>query len=516
MVAITSNKREHVLEAVNQMYTQVANKPDLEYHFPIGRKACEFVRYPDSTLNEIPGRALESFAGVACPFNADVIKAGDTVLDIGSGSGTDVMIAQRLVGPGGKIYALELTQAMRDKLQGILDENNIQNVEIVPGNAESIPLEDASVDLVTSNGVLNLVPDKVRAIGEIFRVLRPGGRLQLADIALHKPVSARFKQDPELWAECVVGAVSEERYLEMFRAAGFKDVELVESLDYFSGANSEKTKEVAGLFGAHSIVLRATKPSGAELSDVLAEQSSWRRRAGIAAKQVIGLVGAGVAAAVCIGTPVLVSAFGAVGLAAFATHAYMFPVFIAFAAATVWGLYRQGQRRANRAPFWLGLAAAVITSVMMWLMITGLYPFPIWLLYAGLGVLLAASIWCLLQPTLPDRCLDEMVRDVARRERPRSTRFARGAAVSVAAAAAFYGGYKSVEAFAPETAADAIACYGINACKGQAACVTAFNACPGRNACKGKGFLIVGKRECSARGGQPLKGSPADPARRNA
>jgi hypothetical protein len=194
----------------------------------------------------------------------------------------------------------------------------------------------------------------------------------------------------------------------------------------------------------------------------------------------------------------------------------MFPLFVAFAAATVWGLYRQGRQRANRAPFWLGLVTSVITGILLWLMITGIYPLPVWLIYAGLGVLLAASIWCLLQPTLPDRCLDEMVRDVARRERPRSTQFARGAAVSIAAAAAFYGSYKSIDVFAPAADAGEIACYGINACKGQAACVTAFNACPGLNACKGKGFLNVSARECSARGGQPLKGSPADPARRNA
>lgn len=512
MVAITSNKREHVLEAVNQMYTQVANNPGLDYHFPIGKKACEFVRYPGSTLQEVPARALESFAGVGCPFLAQAVKTGDTVLDIGSGSGTDVMIAQNLVGQEGKVYALELTQAMRDKLQDILDDNSIRNVEIISGNAESIPLADASVDVVTSNGVLNLVPDKVRAIGEIFRVLRPGGRLQLADIALHKPVSARFKQDPELWAECVVGAVSEDHYLQMFQAAGFSNVEIVDSLDYFSGSNSEKTKEVAGLFGAHSIVLRASKPSGVALNRVLREQSTWGHRAASTAKQLIGVVGAGLAAAVCIGTPLLIGALGAVGMAAIATHAYMFPVFIAFAGFTVWGLYRQGRQRVNLAPFWLGLVAAVATATMMWLMITGFYPLPIWMLYAGLGVLLLASIWCLLQPAVPDRCVSEMIRDVARRERPRGVRLAQGTAISVAAAAAFYGSYRSVEAFAPETAADAIACYGINACKGQAACVTAFNACPGRNSCKGKGFVIVGKRECAERGGQPLKGSPADPA----
>ncbi len=513
MVAITSNKREHVLEAVNQMYTQVANNPNLDYHFPIGREACRFVRYTDAYLEGVPDKALESFAGVGCPFNAEVLKDGDTVLDIGSGSGTDVLITQQIVGPKGKVYALELTRAMREKLQKTLDENSIKNVEIIAGNAESIPLPDASVDVVTSNGVLNLVPDKTRAIAEIFRVLRPGGRMQLADIALVKPVSARFKQDPDLWSECIVGAVSKDRYLEMFRAAGLENVELIEDLDYFSASNNDKTREVASLFGAHSIVLRAQKPAGEALQRVQEKQTSLAYRVGAAAKQLAGIVAAGVAAAICMGMPVLIAAFGAIGLGAYATHAYMFPAFLAFAAVTTWGLYNQGRRRANFAPFWLGLAASLVTAVLLWLMITAIYPLPVWLIYAGLAVLLLASIWCLLQPTLPDRCLDEMIRDVARREQPGTTKLARGAAISVAAAATFYGAYKSIDVFAPAAEAGEIACYGINACKGETACATAFNACPGQNACKGKGFLNVSAKECKQRGGQPLKDSPADPAK---
>lgn len=513
MVAITNNKREHILGAVTQMYTQVANAPQTNFHFPTGRRACEFVRYPADSLDGLPAEALESFAGVGNPFAAGAVRPGDTVLDIGSGSGTDVLIAQRRVGARGKVYALDMTAAMRVKLKGILDRHGIRNVEILEGNAESIPLPDASVDVVTSNGVLNLVPDKARAIAEIFRVLRPGGRLQLADIALRQPIAPRFKNDPNLWAECVVGAVSEENYLQMFRAAGFQDVGIVGQLDYFAGSNSDKTREVAGLFGAHSVVLRAAKPAGAELQKVIDAQMSWRHRGLSVGRQLLALAGAGVAVGVCSGIPLLVAAFGAVGAATFATHAWMFPLFVACVAAASYSLYREGTRRGTLAPFWIGAASAAVSSVVLWLMIVNFFPVPLWTLIVPLALLIAASVWCLVLPLQVDQCLKEMIRSVAARERPRGQKLARGAALSMAAAAVFYGSYKSVDAFLPKAEAGVIACYGINSCKGQTACATAHNACPGQNSCKGKGFLNVKADECSARGGQPLKGSPADPAR---
>jgi len=513
MVAITSNKREHILGAVTQMYTEVANAPQTEFHFPTGRKACEFVRYAPENLDGLPEEALESFAGVGNPFAVDAIQKCDTVLDIGSGSGTDVLIAQKRVGPRGKVYALDMTEAMRTKLAAILERNGVTNVEILSGNAEDILLGNDSVDVVTSNGVLNLVPDKARAIAEIFRVLRPGGRLQLADIALRQPVAPRFQNDPNLWAECVVGAVSEQRYLEMFRAAGFQDVEVVEHLDYFAGSNSDKTREVAGLFGAHSVVLRANKPAGEALKRVIDDLSSWRHRTMSATRQLLALAGAGIAAAVCAGVQTVVAAFGAVGAATFATHAYMYPAFVACVALASYVLYREGRRRGNLAPFWVGAAGAAVSAIVLWTMITNVVTLPMWMLIVALGVLFAASAWCLQLPLQPDQCLKDMIRSVARRERPRSAQLTQGAALSFAAAAAFYGMYKSVDVFVPKTEAGRIACYGINACKGKTECATAFNACPGRNSCKGKGFLTVTAKECDERGGRPLKGSPADPAR---
>jgi len=242
------------------MYTDVARMPGLEFHFPTGRRACELVGYPAEQLDRLPPTAVESFAGVGYPFAAGVIGSGDAVLDIGSGSGTDALIAADLVGPGGRVIGLDLTEAMRDKLRANAVSAGAANLEVLAGNAEAIPLPDGSVDVVTSNGVLNLVPDKPRAIREVTRVLRPGGRLQMADIVVRTLPSESCRSHPELWAECIVGATTAESYVTGFEAAGLCDVEVLSRSDYFEGSSSAETRRVAGSFGAHAAVFRARKP----------------------------------------------------------------------------------------------------------------------------------------------------------------------------------------------------------------------------------------------------------------
>lgn len=271
MVAILSNQRETILEAVREMYTRVATRPMEVFHFPTGRAACRLVGYPEAVLEPLPEVATESFAGVGYPFMAGVIRPGDTVLDIGSGSGTDTLTASRLVGPEGRVFGLDLTPAMLAKLERSAVAAGARNVTPLPGNAEEIPLPDGSVDVVTSNGVLNLVPDKPRAFAEIFRVLRPGGRVQIADIALGRKVSDACRADPKLWAECVVGATTEAQYLRLLRAAGLVEVEVLSTLDYFAASSSAATREVAELFGARSIVLRARKPAPGEIVSEVVE-----------------------------------------------------------------------------------------------------------------------------------------------------------------------------------------------------------------------------------------------------
>jgi ubiquinone/menaquinone biosynthesis C-methylase UbiE len=258
MVAILGGTREFIFKAVEQMYTDVATQPGRIFHFPTGRLACLFVGYPRDLLDRIPATAVESFAGVGYPFAANVVRAGDTVLDIGSGSGTDTLIASLLVGEQGIVHGLDMTEAMRTKLHQNVARMKATNVRVVDGNAERLPLPDASVDVVTSNGVLNLVPDKAAAFAEIARVLKPGGRLQLADIALRVPVAEQSRADPKLWAECVVGAIIEDDYRAQLEAAGLT-IEVIHQMDYFAGSVSESTRKAAHSLGAHAIVMSGTK-----------------------------------------------------------------------------------------------------------------------------------------------------------------------------------------------------------------------------------------------------------------
>ena len=148
MVAILGGTREFIFKAVEQMYTDVATQPRRTFHFPTGRHASLFVGYPGDLLDRIPATATESFAGVGFPFAANVIREGDTVLDIGSGSGTDTLIASLLTGDRGTVYGLDMTEAMRSKLHHNAAQMKATNVRVVDGNAERLPLPDASVDVV--------------------------------------------------------------------------------------------------------------------------------------------------------------------------------------------------------------------------------------------------------------------------------------------------------------------------------------------------------------------------------
>lgn len=249
-----------VTKAVQNLYTEVAREPRKAYHFPLGMEALLFVGYPKEDLAKLPGTATESFAGVGYPFATRSIRSGQTILDVGSGSGTDVLYASLETGSKGQVFGLDFTPAMIAKARTNIEKMGAQNVRILEGNATKIPLPDSSVDVVTSNGVLNLVPDKVAAFQEIHRVLRPGGRLQLADIVVQEDVGAVCGLNPQLWADCIGGAAVEKEYLETIREAGFEDVRIVRRIDYFSKSASESTKRITKTFGAESVVIAAYKP----------------------------------------------------------------------------------------------------------------------------------------------------------------------------------------------------------------------------------------------------------------
>ncbi len=250
---------EVITNAVKGLYTQVATNPQKKYHFPLGREALRFVGY-SAEIEKIPETALESFAGVGYPHAANAIRPGDTVLDIGSGSGTDVLFSSLRTGPKGKVFGLDITDAMIDKARANIEKMGTKNVKILKGDATKIPLDDASVDVVTSNGVLNLVPEKGKAFHEIYRVLKPGGKIQISDIVVQNNVQKVCGLIPQLWADCIGGAAVEGEYVRTIKEAGFEDVKIIKRLDYFASSPSENTKRLTKTFGAESVVITGSKP----------------------------------------------------------------------------------------------------------------------------------------------------------------------------------------------------------------------------------------------------------------
>lgn len=304
MVAVLGYSREQIFDAVKGMYTAVADTPNARFHFPVGGSACRLLGYPPEQLEQLPSALMESFAGVGHPFHAEVIDRGDTVLDIGAGAGVDSLIASRLVGPEGRVVALDLTPAMTRKLHDAVQAAGIDNVAVVQGSAEALPLADASVDVVTSNGALNLVPDKRRAVAEMFRVLRPGGKLQIADVVIDRPVTVDCHDDPRLWVECVVGATVEEELLAMFRDAGFEDIRIVRRFDYFAHSPSRQTREVAASFGARSIevAMRRGPQAPSRLWQMSRRLDPRRWATALWCRGFMGMAGLALALLACYGT----------------------------------------------------------------------------------------------------------------------------------------------------------------------------------------------------------------------
>lgn len=367
MVAILGFSRERVIAAVKEMYTEVAMAPERPYHFPVGRSACLAVGYANSDLEGVPPEALQSFAGVGCPFRAGGIRAADTVLDLGAGGGTDTCIAARLAGPSGKVWALDMTPAMLEKLRALKAHRALSNVEVLEGSAEAIPLPDASVDVVTSNGVLNLVPDKRRAVAEIFRVLRPGGRVQIADIVIARPVDADCRTDPKLWAECVVGATVLDDYLNLFGDAGFHDVAVLRDHDYFALSRSTETREIARRFGARAVEIRmqraaAAPPKLAQLARRADPRRAWvaLQRRGLAGSAALAL-----SALCCYGSLALVAILSYAGIKLALNDALIAAAAVAFAALAVWAVAAGVRRHGARGVLGLALAGVAVIAYVM-------------------------------------------------------------------------------------------------------------------------------------------------------
>ena len=190
---------ETLHQAIQEEYQIVAEEPGRGFHFHTGRPLARILGYSEEWLENVPQASVESFAGTGNPFSLGVIGPGERVLDLGSGAGIDSIIAARMVGPTGRVIGVDMTLAMREKALRSADEASAVNVEFRDGYLEEIPVTDEWADVIISNGVLNLVPNKAGALAEMFRALQPGGRLQLADILVEIPVPEEAKAHIDLW-----------------------------------------------------------------------------------------------------------------------------------------------------------------------------------------------------------------------------------------------------------------------------------------------------------------------------
>lgn len=184
---------------VRSHYAEVAEHPDGDFHFHTGRFAAEQLGYDTELLAGLPESAIEAFAGVANPFAWGLPAAGENVVDIGSGAGFDSVVAARAVGAEGAVIGVDMTPAMLERARALAASLGFDNLEYREGLAEDLPVDDGWADLVISNGVLNLVPDKVAAYREVFRVLRRGGRIQIGDVCVEREVPEAAKRDIDLW-----------------------------------------------------------------------------------------------------------------------------------------------------------------------------------------------------------------------------------------------------------------------------------------------------------------------------
>jgi arsenite methyltransferase len=245
------------LEAkVKDMYRHVAQQPQDRFHFELGAPVALRAGYNADRLAGVPPGAVESFAGVGYFFDLADLQSGESVVDLGSGSGMDAFYAAGLVGPTGRVYGVDFTQEQLDKAGRLASEDGLAQVEFHEARIEALPLADGSIDCVISNGVINLCPDKNAVFAEAARVLKPGGRLAIADIISEQPLTDSIVCNADLWASCIGGAAQQELYLQAIESAGFTIVAHRANPYEFI---SDQARDASARYGVKSISVLATK-----------------------------------------------------------------------------------------------------------------------------------------------------------------------------------------------------------------------------------------------------------------
>jgi SAM-dependent methyltransferase len=239
---------------VKEMYRRVAEEPGGLYHFEVGRALAERLGYPNADLDRVPAGAVESFAGVGYFFDMAALTTRDRVVDLGSGSGMDSFIAASIVGPTGHVVGVDYTDSQLAKSRSMAGEWGW--VDFVEGRIEDAPVIAGVADCVISNGVINLAPDKAAVFAEAARMLRPGGRLAIADIVAGKQLAESIVGNAELWASCIGGAAQEDGYRRAIEDAGFDIVDIRTNPYEFL---SDSARGASASYGVKSLSLLAVK-----------------------------------------------------------------------------------------------------------------------------------------------------------------------------------------------------------------------------------------------------------------
>jgi ubiquinone/menaquinone biosynthesis C-methylase UbiE len=248
---------EELRGKVKMMYKQVAEKPEGEFHFEMGRELAERLGYPKEDLDAVPGEAIDSFAGVGYYFDLAELRQGELVLDLGSGSGMDSFVAAHQVDTFGQVVGLDMTDEQLTKAERLRKQHGIDNTKFVKGYIEQLPFENHHFDVVISNGVINLSAEKEQVFSEIVRVLKPGGRLAIADIVTEKQLTDAIICNTSLWAACIGGAAQKDSYQHMISSAGLT-IQMVKVNDQYQFL-SKSAQGATEQFGVKSISLLAQK-----------------------------------------------------------------------------------------------------------------------------------------------------------------------------------------------------------------------------------------------------------------
>ena len=244
-------------QKVKDMYRDVAIHPEGDFHFEMGRGLAEKLGYEKECLDLIPAASIESFAGVGYFCDIAGFKEGEKVLDLGSGSGMDSFITALKVGMSGHVTGIDMTDEQLEKATRLANENNFENVKFIKGYLEQLPFSDASFDVVISNGVINLCPDKEKVFAEIARVLKPKGRLAIADIVTEQQLPENITCDSTLWASCIGGAGQEDTYKSSIQKSGIKVLFVRNNSAY--EFISRSAKGASKQYGVKSVSLIAEK-----------------------------------------------------------------------------------------------------------------------------------------------------------------------------------------------------------------------------------------------------------------